>query len=288
MTVILLRHGMSTSNTAHTLAGRTPGVELTDRGREQARTVAERLAPLPIEHIVASPLLRCRRTVAPLAEKLGLEPETEERLAEVDYGDWTGRKLSELVKEPLWKVVQQHASGAVFPGGEGLAQVQHRAVAAIREHDRRFTELHGRDALWVACSHGDVIKAILADAFGIHLDGFQRLMVDTASISVVRYTPTAPYVWRVNDTGADLSALAVPAEQRSRERAGPVPGGEVDPEPADGEPATGSTGAEQGGEPVASAATGADRVGEGAEDTAAGRSPVADADNGNVRRPDSL
>ncbi len=286
MTVILLRHGMSTSNTAHTLAGRTPGVELTDRGREQARTVAERLAPLPIEHIVASPLLRCRRTVAPLAEKLGLEPETEERLAEVDYGDWTGRKLSELVKEPLWKVVQQHASGTVFPGGEGLAQVQHRAVAAIREHDRRFTELHGRDALWVACSHGDVIKAILADAFGIHLDGFQRLMVDTASISVVRYTPTAPYVWRVNDTGTDLSSLAVPADQRSRERAGPVPGGEV--EPSDGEPATAPTGTEQGREPDPSAANGADRAPEGTDDTVTGRSQAADADNGNVRRPDSL
>ncbi|MBU3064739.1 MSMEG_4193 family putative phosphomutase [Nocardia sp. NEAU-G5] len=259
MTVILLRHGVSTSNTARTLAGRSPGVDLTDRGREQAQALAERLAPLPIEHIVASPLLRCMRTVGPLADKLGLEPETEERILEVDYGQWTGRALSELVSEPLWKVVQGHASGAVFPGGEGLAQVQHRAVAAIREHDRRFAEEHGRDTLWVACTHGDVIKSILADAFGIHLDGFQRLMVEPASISVVRYTPTAPYVWRVNDTGADLSALSAPPEQRSGERAGPVPGGEVGPEPN------------------AAASAG---------DAATGRPP--DADNGNSQSPDSL
>ncbi|MCM6772465.1 MSMEG_4193 family putative phosphomutase [Nocardia sp. CDC159] len=227
MTVILLRHGVSASNTARTLAGRSPGVDLTDRGREQAQAVAARLGALPIEHIVASPLLRCQRTIAPLADKLGLRPQVEEALAEVDYGDWTGRTLDELVKEPLWKVVQRHASAAVFPGGEGLAQVQHRAVAAVRAHDARLGEQHGRDVLWVACSHGDVIKAVLADAFGVHLDGFQRIVVEPASISVVRYTPTAPYVWRVNDTGADLSALVATVEQRSGQRAGPVPGGEV-------------------------------------------------------------
>ncbi|MBF6170631.1 histidine phosphatase family protein [Nocardia blacklockiae] len=229
MTVILLRHGVSTSNTAATLAGRSPGVDLTDRGRDQAQGVAERLAALPIQRIVHSPLLRCTRTVAPLADKLGLEPVPEPRLLEVDYGEWTGRKLADLVTEPLWKVVQRHASGAVFPGGEGLAQVQYRAVAAVRDHDRVLAEQHGRDVLWVACTHGDVIKSLLADAFGIHLDGFQRIVVEPASMSVVRYAPTGPSVWRVNDTGTDLSALAATVEQRGGERAGPVPGGEVGP-----------------------------------------------------------
>ena len=227
MTVILLRHGVSTSNTAATLAGRSPGVELTERGDEQARAVAQRLAPLPIEHIVHSPLQRCASTVAPLADKLGLTPHPEPGLLEVDYGDWTGRKLSELVNEPLWKVVQQHASGAVFPAGEGLAQVQYRAVAAVREHDRGYAEQRGRDVLWVACTHGDVIKAILADAFGIHLDGFQRIVVEPASMSVVRYGSVGPSVWRINDTGSDLSALAATPDQGSGQRDGPVPGGEV-------------------------------------------------------------
>ncbi|MEU7768156.1 histidine phosphatase family protein [Nocardia sp. NPDC049190] len=239
MTVILLRHGVSTSNTARTLAGRSTGVELTERGDEQARAVAERLAGLPVERIVHSPLLRCQRTVAPLAEKFGLDPVFDERLIEVDYGEWTGRPITELLEEPLWKVVQQHASGAVFPGGEGLAQVQARAVAAIRDHDRALARQHGRDTLWVACTHGDVIKSILADALGIHLDGFQRIMVEPASISVVRYTPTAPYVWRVNDTGTDLSALAATAAQRpatarsadsaapTPDPSGPMPGGEL-------------------------------------------------------------
>ncbi|MFI9503844.1 histidine phosphatase family protein [Nocardia sp. NPDC052566] len=241
MTVILLRHGVSTSNTARTLAGRSAGVDLTERGADQAFGVADRLAGLPIEHIVHSPLLRCQRTVAPLAEKLGIEPEYDDRLIEVDYGQWTGRPIAELLNEPLWKVVQRHASGAVFPGGEGLAQVQTRAVAAVREIDRRLAEQHDGDVLWVACTHGDVIKSVVADALGIHLDGFQRIVVEPASLSVIRYTPTAPYVLRVNDTGGDLSGLAASKPQRadadSRARpspaeadtSGPVPGGELGP-----------------------------------------------------------
>lgn len=236
MTVILLRHGLSTSNTAHTLAGRTPGVDLTERGQEQARALVDRLTVLSLERIVHSPLLRCARTVAPLADKCGLEPIADEGLIEVDYGDWTGRPIGELLGEPLWKVVQRHASGAVFPGGEGLAQVQARAVATIRAHDRALAEQHDRDVVWVACTHGDVIKSVLADALGLHLDGFQRIVVEPASISVVRYTPAGPYVRRVNDTGADLSGLAETTaprsggEQQAREPAdptGPVPGGEL-------------------------------------------------------------
>ncbi|MEV4124234.1 histidine phosphatase family protein [Nocardia sp. NPDC049707] len=233
MTVILLRHGVSTSNTARTLAGRSAGVDLTEHGNTQARTVAERLAALPIEHIVHSPLLRCQRTIAPLAEKLGLEPESDDRLIEVDYGDWTGKAIADLLSEPLWKVVQRHASGAVFPSGEGLAQVQIRAVAAVREHDRRFAEKAGHDVLWVACTHGDVIKSVLADALGLHLDGFQRIVVEPASISIVRYTPTSPFVVRLNDTGADLSGSAKPQRPASASatstapEAGPVPGGEL-------------------------------------------------------------
>ncbi len=221
MTVILLRHGRSTANTSHVLAGRTPGVELDEVGNIQAKNLVTRLSGLEIAEIVRSPLLRCRQTVEPLAQDRGLEPVVEDRLAEVDYGEWTGRALKDLVEEPLWKVVQQHASAAVFPGGEGLAEVQQRAVAAIREHDRRLAAAHGKDVVWVACTHGDVIKSILADALATHLDGFQRIVAEPASISVIRYTDTRPFVLRVNDTGSDLSGLAGPSAPKS------VPGGEV-------------------------------------------------------------
>lgn len=206
MTVILLRHGRSTSNTAGVLAGRSEGVDLDDKGREQAVGLIDRIGDLPIRAVITSPLLRCRNTVAPLAGSLCLEPFVEDRLAEVDYGEWTGRKIGELGKEPLWRVVQAHPSAAVFPGGEGLAQVQTRAVAAVREHDRRLSEEHGGDALWVACTHGDVIKSLIADAYGMHLDGFQRVTADPASVSVIRYTPLRPFVLHVNHTGGRLAA----------------------------------------------------------------------------------
>jgi probable phosphomutase (TIGR03848 family) len=213
MTVILLRHGRSTSNTAHTLAGRSEGVDLDDRGREQALGVVDRIGDLPVRALVSSPLLRCQRTLEPLAAALGLEPVIDEALAEVDYGQWTGRKIGDLVSEPLWAVVQQQPSAAVFPDGEGLAQVQARAVAAVRERDRLLAEEHGSDTLWVACTHGDVIKAVIADALGSHLDSFQRISADPASMSVIRYTRVRPFVVHVNHTGAQLAAalMAKPA-----------------------------------------------------------------------------
>jgi probable phosphomutase (TIGR03848 family) len=229
MTVILVRHGRSTSNTAHTLAGRSAGVDLDDRGREQAAALVERLAGLPIKALVRSPLLRCERTLEPLAEALGLTPVVEERIIEVDYGAWTGRPIKELLAEPLWAVVQQQPSAAIFPDGEGLADVQARAVSAIREHDRRLAEEHGGDALWVACSHGDVIKAVVADALGLHLDGFQRITADPASCSVIRYTPTRPFVVHVNHTGPALaSALSAAAAETPAAEGDAVVGGSTD------------------------------------------------------------
>ncbi|ALG84834.1 MSMEG_4193 family putative phosphomutase [Gordonia phthalatica] len=203
MTVILIRHGRSTANTSGLLAGRTPGVGLDDRGRSQAEQLTTRLASvLPnLTAVVRSPLQRCAETVDPL---LSARPDitaiSEPNLEEVDYGDWSNRKISELVTEPLWKTVQQQPSAAVFPGGEGLLDVSRRATAAIRGLDRVHGGENGND-LWVACSHGDVIKAILADALGMHLDQFQRIVVDPASISVIHYGEARPYVHTVNNGG---------------------------------------------------------------------------------------
>ncbi|MGY1603941.1 histidine phosphatase family protein [Geodermatophilus sp. SYSU D00815] len=215
-TVILLRHGRTTANTGGVLAGWTPGVQLDETGHAQVRAVAARLAPVPLAAVVSSPLERCVQTAGAVVEGRELEPQTDERLGEARYGDWTGRPLAELVKEPLWKVVQQHPSAAVFPGpeGEGLAQTQARAVAAVREWNAKL----GPDAVWLACSHGDVIKAVLADALGLHLDQFQRIVVDPASVSVVTYTDTRPFVVRTNDTGGDVAALLPPKKKKRRRR----------------------------------------------------------------------
>jgi probable phosphomutase (TIGR03848 family) len=213
-TLLLLRHGRTAANASGVLAGWTPGVDLDDTGRVQAAAAGERLKPLQFAAVVSSPLERCLQTVA---AALDVEPHVDERLGECHYGDWTGRPLKELAREPLWKVVQQHPSAAVFPGpdGEALAGTQARAVAAVREWNVRVADTAGPDAVWLACSHGDVIKAIVADALGLHLDLFQRIVADPCSITAIRYTPTRPFVLNLNDTGGDLSALA-PAPKRRR------------------------------------------------------------------------
>jgi probable phosphomutase (TIGR03848 family) len=212
-TVLLVRHGL-TAMTGPVLAGWTPGVHLDERGREQATALGQRLAGVPVAAIVASPLERCQETAAVLAAGRDLAVETDDRLGECRYGDWTGQELKKLAKDPLWKVVQAHPSAAAFPGGEALRDTQARAVAAVREHNARL----GDDATWIAVSHGDVIKSVLADALGLHLDQFQRIQVDPCSLSVVTYTTLRPFVLRMNDTGGSVEDLKPAKRRRSSRR----------------------------------------------------------------------
>jgi probable phosphomutase (TIGR03848 family) len=217
-TLILARHGRTTANATGVLAGRSRGVRLDEEGLAQSRAAGERTAGLPLAAIVTSPLERCRDTVR---EILRLQPgsptvSSDRRLLECDYGSWTGRDLKTLAKDPLWATVQAHPSGATFPDGESMAQMTARSVAAVREWDARIEAEHGPDAVWLAVTHGDVIKAVLADALGMHLDLFQRIAVDPASLSVVRYTPMRPFVLTVNSVAGDMSGLRPPARKRGR------------------------------------------------------------------------
>lgn len=209
MTVVLLvRHGL-TAGTGHVLTGRTPGIPLDDRGREQAAALAARLAEVRLDAIVTSPLERCRQTAEAIAAARDGEPlpvKEDEQFAEVNYGDWTGQPLKRLAKDPLWRVVQAHPSAVRFPGAdaESLLEVQHRAVRAVREWNTRL----GKDAVYLVCSHGDVIKSVIADSLGLHLDLSQRIQVDPCSLSVIRYTPLRPFLVRMNDTGRTATGLA--------------------------------------------------------------------------------
>jgi probable phosphomutase (TIGR03848 family) len=220
-TVILVRHGRTAANATGVLAGWTPGVHLDDKGREQAAAVAARLAVVPLAAVVTSPLERTRETAEAILA--GRDPlpalEVDERVGECRYGDWTNQPLKNLAKEPLWKVVQAHPSAAVFPGAEGesMADMSARAVGAVREWNARLSE-GGVDPTYVVVSHGDVIKAITADALGMHLDAFQRLQVDPCSVTVIRYTELRPFVLRTNDTGGDLSGLVPPPKAKRRSR----------------------------------------------------------------------
>ncbi|MGV9558056.1 histidine phosphatase family protein [Streptomyces sp. NPDC003401] len=211
-TLILVRHGRSTANTSGVLAGWTPGVALDERGAAQAAALPARLEGLPIAEVVASPLQRCQETVRPLLDaRPGLPVHSDERIGEAHYGDWSGRKLAELKDDPLMEVVQAHPSAAAFPGGESMRAMQTRAAEAVREWNARVERDHGPDAVYLMCSHGDIIKSLVADALGLHLDLFQRISVEPCSVTVIRHTRLRPFLVRLGDTG-DFASL-VPREE---------------------------------------------------------------------------
>ena len=224
-TLLLVRHGL-TAATGHSLTGRRPGVALDERGRAQAEALAARLRTVTLAAIVSSPVQRCAETAAAIAAGRGQDgdplPVTlDPRLAEVDYGEWTGRDLRELTKEPLWRVVQANPSAATFPAGESLRAMAARAVDAV--HDGNAAA--GPDATWLACTHGDLAKAIVADALSLHLDAFQRIAVDPCSLTVIRYGRSRPVVLRVNDTGGSVDDLVARQGGRARPRRPARPAG---------------------------------------------------------------
>jgi probable phosphomutase (TIGR03848 family) len=223
-TVLLVRHGKTTANDAGVLAGWTDGVSLDETGQAQVRALAGRLAAVRLAAVVTSPLQRCQETTALLLEGRKVPVHPDDRVGEVRYGEWSGRELKKLAKEPLWKVVQSHPSAMTFPGenGESMRAMANRAVDAVRDWNVRLgSDPSGSGSgavVYAVVSHGDVVKAILADALGMHLDQFQRLVVDPGSVSIVSYTPLRPFVLRVNDVGGDLSFLAPRKGTRRRRK----------------------------------------------------------------------
>jgi probable phosphomutase (TIGR03848 family) len=227
-TVILARHGRTAANNSGVLAGRTRGVHLDETGVAQARAAGGRLEGLTLSAVVTSPLERCRETaklIAPAAKAV-----SDRRLMECDYGEWTGQEIKRLAKEKLWRTVQVQPSGARFPGGESMQEMSARVVAAIRNRDAALEDEVGEHAVWLAVSHGDPIKAILADALGMHLDAFQRIAVDPGSLSVIRYTPHRAFVLTMNSSAGSLGHLAAkPRKRRRRSSGDAVVGGGAGP-----------------------------------------------------------
>jgi probable phosphomutase (TIGR03848 family) len=203
--VLLVRHGQ-TPTTGKVLPGRAAGLELSDKGAEQAAAVAARIAALQdgqrrIAAVYASPLERTRQTAAPIAKALGLRVRPTKGLLECDFGDWTGAQLKSLYKKPEWRTVQRNPSGFRFPGGESFTEMQTRMTGAI---DALRKDHPGQTV--VAVSHADPIKAAVAHALGTHLDLFQRIVVSPCSVSAILYGLDGPVVLAVNSTG-DLASL---------------------------------------------------------------------------------
>ena len=201
--IVLIRHAHSTANAAGVLSGQLAGVHLSKSGQEQAERLAERLGKLTISQIQVSPMDRCSETLAPWLTKYGKSVKviTDQNLIEVDYGKWSGKKLATLSRAKLWRKVQGQPSAVTFPEGEGLAQMQVRAMKSVHEFFASDLDLT------IMVSHGDVIKAIVASSLGMHLDDFQRIVIDPASITILESNGGYIRLTRLNDSDSSVSEL---------------------------------------------------------------------------------
>jgi len=210
MRLVLIRHAHSEANAAGILSGRLPNVQLSEKGLAQSEQLAVRLGNFTVSNLRISPMERCFETISPWINSIVMpnnprfEPIIDEELTEVDYGLWSGKKLSILSKNKLWKTVQESPSRMYFPKGEGIAQMQSRAMKSV--HQAVSSKAKG---CAVIVSHGDVIKSIVASALGMHLDEFQRIVIDPASISIVDYSTMKPRVLLLNDSRSVVTDLLV-------------------------------------------------------------------------------
>jgi probable phosphomutase (TIGR03848 family) len=209
-TLFLIRHGL-TPTTGRVLYGRADGISLDDRGRAEAERLAERFGHVRLTAIYSSPLQRCVETVQPLAAAQRLPIVEREDLIEMDAGTWTGKTLTSLRRRTAWKDVQVPSSFR-FPGGESFLEAHERVVTEFQGIARR----HRRGRVAIA-THGDIVRLLLGHLCGIPMDLFQRLVVETASVSAVQMEGDVPRVMLVNDTGVGLERFA-PRKVESRRR----------------------------------------------------------------------
>ena len=216
MRLVLIRHAHSEANAAGILSGRLPNVHLTEKGLEQSEHLSARLGNFPVASLRVSPMERCFETISPWINAIVLpnnpkfNPIIDQELTEVDYGSWSGKKLVVLSKNKSWRTVQESPSRMYFPKGEGIAQMQSRAMKSV--HDAVGSKSKGAA---VIVSPGDVIKSIVASALGMHLDEFQRIVIDPASVSILDYSTTKPRVLLLNDSRSVVTDLLV-APKRSK------------------------------------------------------------------------
>jgi probable phosphoglycerate mutase len=210
MRVVLIRHAHSEANLRGVLSGRRPNVHLSKEGIDQSKDLARRLGDFVPHEIRISPMERCLETITPWLEQKGNakifkpQPIIDHGLTEVDYGDWSGKKLSVLSRNKLWTVVQNTPSQMYFPKGEGILQMQSRALEVIH----KSIDKKAKGSI-VIVSHGDVIKSIVASALGMHLDEFQRIIIDPSSVSVLDFSMTKPRVLLLNDVRAVVTDLLI-------------------------------------------------------------------------------
>lgn len=204
--LVFIRHAHSTANDAGILSGQLPGISLSKKGKKQAQELVERLGASSFDSIRVSPMQRCEETIAPWINSRysrGMKSyQIDESLIEMNYGTWSGRKLSSLSREKMWKEIQERPSTVQFPQGERMKAMQKRALMSISD---ALEEKKNGTHLFV--SHGDVLKALVASLLKMKLDDFQSLVIDSASVTVIDFDGSKSRLLAFNDSHSPIAPM---------------------------------------------------------------------------------
>ena len=192
-TLYLLRHAHSIANEKGILAGRLEGVRLSDEGERQARELAAYLAKIPLTHIYSSPLERCLQTVESFARRKKVRVVSEPGIQEMDYGKWSGEKLSSLSKKPLWRTIKKNPMRVRFPEGESFEEAAERLEKALI----RIAKKHPKKKVLLV-THGDIIKMAIQKTLQGDMNKFQRIVVDPASLTVLEWDSKTRFLLSAN------------------------------------------------------------------------------------------
>ena len=198
--IFLLRHAHSQANAKGILAGRLDGIKLSKEGLKQREALERRFEGVSFDQVISSPILRCLETI----EFFGFQPEIVNEFQEVDYGNWTGRKTSSLMRNKAWRQIYKNPASVRFPGGETLPEVQTRALLGFDKY------LNPKAKNILISTHADVVKVLILHALGTHINNIDKLQINNASISVLENddnTPNDLRVIRVNDDSSEIRAL---------------------------------------------------------------------------------
>lgn len=199
--IILLRHAHSAANDVGLLTGRMPGISLSKKGFTQANELIERIGGGSVDRLHISPIERCQLTIDPWLKSKHSSTlsgfSIDESLTEIDFGDWSGRKLSSLRREKLWKSVQNRPSQVTFPNGESFRSAQRRAFSGVQAiADARGSKVN------LLLSHSDTIKLIVSKFLGMKLDSFQQLQINPASFTILNFSKNGVSLVTLNNMGS--------------------------------------------------------------------------------------
>ena len=190
--IYLLRHAQSVANTKGILAGQDDSVDLSKVGFKQAESLVSYLSAIKFSKVYSSPLTRCIQTIAPFMEKNSkIDFQIENKVIEMNYGKWSGRKLAVLSRDSKWKSVQNNPAGFTFPQGESFKSMRRRIDLAL-------TNLKKEKGPILVVTHGDIIKMAITSSLGLPINRFQSFVVEPASLTIINLEKSGATILQSN------------------------------------------------------------------------------------------